>query len=80
MTDISTCATCHYHRNLYLQTVSRHDHRCFRPHTIKGRAGTFTYRDGVSCVRERDSIPEPQRVDGDRCGPDGKHWTMREHV
>lgn len=78
MTELSTCQTCHYHRRVWI--CERHDHRCFRPHTIKGRAGRFTYGDGVSCVRERDSLPEPQRVDGDKCGPEGKHWTMREAV
>lgn len=31
-----------------------------------------------TAVFERDSIPEPQRKPGDKCGPEGRHWEAPE--
>jgi len=35
---------------------------------------------GVDCQFETDSYPEPQRIAGDKCGPDRNHYKATEHV
>ncbi len=67
MTDAPPCQTC-FHYNLAdgMDRCRRHQHM---------RDGKIsTMRPGFLCRFERDSIPEPQREEGDKCGPEGIHW------
>ena len=66
------CNTCFHHR---LDAQDRD--RCTR---IQHRRGGLIQKrkDGFNCTFERDSVPEPQRVDGDKCGPTGIHWASKE--
>lgn len=55
--------------------INGHD-RCKRRQAMRsGRL--LTIAGGFSCAFERDGIPEPQRADGDKCGPDGRHFVER---
>lgn len=36
-----------------------------------------TMEHGFLCVFERHHDLDPQRADGDQCGPEGKHWVSR---
>lgn len=81
MTETPRCPTC-FHCAL-IDIVGADHERCMR--IMKGRNGEVLRtmidangrRVGTACKYERDSIPEPQRADGDRCGPDGIHWRSR---
>lgn len=65
------CSTCTWREP---QNVGgRIDDRCMRPQTLR----TGTRRVNVSCVAETDSLPEPHRIDGDKCGAGRIHWSER---
>ena len=56
-----TCLTCRHHGRYGVGTAGERLICTRAPHQ-------------PSCPFERDSIPEPQRPAGDKCGPDGQHW------
>lgn len=75
------CTTCHHH-HIVAMPDGVEASRCFRIRTMvnkigpeKGIVHPGVY--GSSCEFERDGLPEPQRVAGDKCGPPGKHWTEK---
>ena len=80
-----TCETCH-HGHLKTMTEAdpvRTEWRCYRIRTMKDKRGpekgiVHPGAWGSSCIAERDLLPEPQRVAGDKCGPSGTHWDARK--
>jgi hypothetical protein len=57
--------------------------RCFRIRTMVNKIGpekgvVHPGDYGSSCEFERDGVPEPQMVPGDKCGPAGKHWVAQK--
>lgn len=48
--------------------------RCFRPRTMKDGRIVECGMNGFDAATERDSIPEPQRKTGDKCGPAAQWW------
>ena len=56
-----TCIACRHHGRYGVGTASERLICTRAPHQ-------------PSCPFERDSIPEPQRPSGDKCGPEGRHW------
>ena len=75
MTDRS-CRTCKQSREFFMADWKepQHDLRCLR--AGKTRAGETEDLDkiGRSCRFETDSLPEPQRGAGEKCGPARIHW------
>lgn len=50
---------------------------CLRPHHYRNGGVLRPPEGGFSTAFEVDSIPEPQRVDADKCGPERRHWVSR---
>ena len=78
------CATCHHgHEKTLLDADPvRTEWRCYRVRTMRNkinpeRGVIHPGAWGSSCEFERDSLPEPQRESGDKCGPSGLHWEAR---
>ncbi len=81
MTD-RTCETCHHGHHIRVEDMGM-QWRCFRTRTMRDKTGPEkgiihpgVY--GSSCIVERDCLPEPHRVPGDKCGVDGLHWIVRK--
>ena len=77
MTDTDKpCATCAFMRLFQVGTggAAGMQERCFRERTLRDGTAMPHYGVGSDCGFERDSYPEPQRVVGDKCGPEGRHW------
>lgn len=69
---MNSCAGCMY---LRIDDVKgRSNEVCERVQT--SRLGNK--RRGVGAVFETDHYPEPQRVEGDKCGPNRKHWRAKQ--
>ena len=76
-----TCQTRHHGHEIRIDDAMQW--RCFRIRTMRDQRGTEkgilhpgVY--GSSCIVERDNIPEPHRVAGDKCGVSGVHWIARK--
>lgn len=70
MTDAPTCQTC-FHYSLIDDRPRCKRHQLLRDGRLQMQ------RKGWTVQFERDGIPEPQRAEGDKCGPDGIHWRSR---
>lgn len=74
MTSPPDCKDCFHH--VLDETRGAVHSRCTRHHKLKiGRLDMMA--NGWLCVFERDQIPEPQRIDGDKCSPEGIHFVRR---
>jgi hypothetical protein len=78
------CQSCHHcHKvTLHLATPVREELRCFRIRRHRdtrspGKGVVHPGVEGFPVWSERDVVPEPHRVPGDKCGPDGTHWMAR---
>lgn len=79
--NFPTCETCGHAAVIAHAAWDEHKRlRCFRVRTA--RDGTKMHPEGVGAnpLFERDSLPEPQRVVDDKCGPDGRHWTPTKEI
>lgn len=63
-----TCSTCLYGK------ITPMGLRCYRPRSFRMGGIDEAPRDGFNADHETDSLPEPQRADGDKCGPTRRHW------
>jgi hypothetical protein len=54
--------------------------RCMRASTARDGTKVLHENVGSDPIFERDSYPAPQRVDGDKCRPDGRHWTPAKEL
>lgn len=68
------CETCRHSAMVEVRGVERLC--CTRPQTMRDGKINIMGR-GTSVIFERDFYPEPQRADGDKCGPDGRHFVER---
>jgi len=80
MTD-RTCITCH-HCHVVNMPERGEEQRCFRVRTMVNKIGPekgviHPHGIGSSVVFERDSLPEPHRVAGDKCSVEGRHWLAK---
>jgi len=73
-----TCQSCGHFQKVYHSDWDGDRLRCMRDRTM--RDGRVIRADGVgaSLDFETDSVPEPQRAAGDKCGPERRHWVQRE--
>jgi hypothetical protein len=71
-----SCHACAYSRELFMADWKppKYDLRCFRLRTMRGGNVEHPLGVGASCSFEADSLPEPQRVENDKCGHLRKHW------
>lgn len=67
-----SCEGCFHLR--IVDVLGRKNEMCDRLQT--SRLGKK--RRGVGAVFETDSLPEPHRAEGDKCGPDRKHWRAKQ--
>lgn len=75
-----SCLGCDFHRIKYILSFADHRDRCARPQTHTSGSRIPISENGVDCQFETDSCPEPQRIAGDKCGPDRNHYKATEHV
>lgn len=76
---MKTCDTCDHAQMVYRHEWQGERLRCMRDRIL--RLGPIAKAMGVGTdVRaETDSIEEPHRVPGDKCGPERRHWRKREN-
>lgn len=78
---MTPCNTC-YHAHTVNMPEGIQAMRCFRVRTMKDKRGPESgiIHPGVygsSIIAERDHLPEPHRISGDKCGPSGIHWEAK---
>ena len=75
------CETCGHSSLVQHAEWDEHKRlRCMRTRTARDGTLMLHERVGSNPLFERDSLPEPQRVDGDKCGPKGIHWTPAKEI
>lgn len=78
MTVPPSCLGCTFHMIRDIPRRGQID-RCNRPQTDVHGHVIPTGINGIDCGFETDSIPEPQRRIGDKCGPTRIHYKATEH-
>lgn len=73
-----SCLGCTFHMIRNLPGRGPID-RCRRPQTDVHGYEVPLGQNGIDCGFETDSIPEPQRRSGDKCGADRIHYKPTEH-
>lgn len=69
-----TCETCDHGRKVYRQEWRGERLRCMRDRTLRLGPVIKHLEVGTDCNAETDTLSEPHRVDGDKCGPGRRHW------
>lgn len=69
-----TCETCEHGDLVAHPTWPAPQRRCMRTRTLRLGPPIKAEGVGVAVELETDSVPEPHRVAGDKCGPGRRHW------
>ena len=77
-----SCLTCKHSTDLYMGSWDppRNSLRCFRIGRLHNGSPDHHLGVGRTCKFETDSLPEPQRPKGEKCGKKLRHWEAKTDV
>jgi hypothetical protein len=77
---IRTCEGCTLSRMVFRSEWRKERLRCMRDRTLRLGPVAKHLDVGSDIDRETDTVPEPHRVDGDKCGPTRRHFVAKGAV